>query len=53
MYFDVVLVMGQAVIPAAFEQAEAKCDGSKNNGDACKDKKPKRGTELFIVLFQH
>jgi hypothetical protein len=37
----VVLVTGLVVMPAALEEAEAKCDGSKNNGDACKPKKSK------------
>ncbi len=35
----VVLVTGLAVIPAVVEQADAKCDGFKKNGDPCKPKK--------------
>ena len=39
----VMLIGGLAVIPA-FEEAEAKCEGFKKNGDACKDKPPKHNT---------
>ena len=39
-----VLVTGLAVLPSAVEQADAKCEGFKNNGDPCKPKKGKHNS---------
>ncbi len=36
-----VLATGLAVLPVALEDADPKCDGSKKNGDQCREKKPK------------
>jgi hypothetical protein len=35
------LVGGLIVIPAMTDQADARCEGFKKNGDICKPKKPK------------
>ena len=39
--FAVVVIGGLVVIPA-FEEAEAACEGFKNNGDPCKDKNQRK-----------
>ena len=37
------VAVGLVVVPPMVEQVDAKCtDGFKNNGDPCKDKKPKK-----------
>jgi hypothetical protein len=36
-----VLATGLAVLPVALEDTDPKCDGSKKNGDLCREKKPK------------
>jgi len=35
------LVDGLVVVPTIVEEADARCEGTKKNGDICKDKKPK------------
>jgi hypothetical protein len=39
----VVLVTGLALMPA-IEEADAKCEGFKKNGDPCKEKPPKHNS---------
>jgi hypothetical protein len=41
LVLGVVLVTGLIAIPV-MEEADAKCVLFKNNGDPCKDKKPKK-----------
>lgn len=43
MILGVVLVAGLVVVPAAVDEADAKCVGFKKNGDVCKEKKPRGG----------
>jgi hypothetical protein len=38
--FGAVLVTALVVVPA-LEEVDARCDGSKNNGDPCKPRKSK------------
>ena len=37
--FSIFLVAGLVVVPAMTEQVDAKCEGTRNNGDPCKPKK--------------
>jgi hypothetical protein len=37
--FGVILVADLVIVPAMTEQVDAKCEGTKKNGEPCKPKK--------------